>query len=223
MAEVIGMIVGAALTLLIFGYLLGDFPGLGSLFQSLYRLALHVFIGAVIGYSTAFVFVEVWLKMVTDHLRSDPALAIPVLVGLGLLVFKSIRRLSYVGNLFMAPLLGAGIGVALGGAFLGTLVPQVQATAGALRLENLLEGLLIVGGAICTLMVFSFTSSTQRQSGLTGLWHQIVGAMAGIGRWFLLVTLGVAFAGALTASLSIFIGRIQYLIDVFVALALTSR
>jgi hypothetical protein len=44
--------------------------------------------------------------------------------------------------------------------------------------------------------------------------------MAGVGRWFLLVTFGVAFAGALTASLSIFIGRIQYLIDFFVALAL---
>ena len=220
MAEVIGMIVGAALTILIFFYLLGDLPVLGSLLQSLYRLALHIFIGAVIGYSTALVMVEVLFKMVFAHLRENPALAIPVFIGLGLLVFKSIRRLSYIGNLFMAPLLGAGIGVALGGAFLGTLVPQVQATAGAMRIENLLEGLLIVGGTICTLMVFNFTSSTQRQSGLTGLWHQIVGVMAGIGRWFLLVTLGVAFAGALTASLAIFIGRIQYLIDVFVALAL---
>jgi hypothetical protein len=31
----------------------------------------------------------------------------------------------------------------------------------------------------------------------------------------LITALGVAFAGALTASLSIFIGRFQYLIDVF--------
>jgi hypothetical protein len=229
MAKVIGMIVGATLTLLIFGYLLGDFPGLGSLFRSLYRLALHIFIGALIGYSAAFVIREIWIKTVIAQLKPNPALAIPVFIGLGLFAFKSIRRLSYIGNIFMAPLLGVGIAVALGGAFLGTLAPQVQATAGAMRTESplsllsLLEGLIIVLGTICTLMVFNFTSPTQRQSGLTGLWHKIVGAMAGIGRWFLLVTFSVAFAGALTASLSIFISRIQYLIDVFVALALTSR
>lgn len=230
MAEVIGMIVGAALTLLIFGYLLGDFPGLGSLFQSLYRLALHIFIGALIGYSAAVVIREIWLKMIIAQLRSNPALAIPVLIGLGLFLFKSIHRLSYIGNLFMAPLIGVGIAVALGGAFLGTLVPQVGATAGAMRIENplgtregmldLLEGALIIGGTICTLMVFSFTSTTQRRPGLASLWNQVVNVMARIGQWFLLVTFGVAFAGALTASLSIFISRIQYLIDVLATLVL---
>jgi hypothetical protein len=38
---------------------------------------------------------------------------------------------------------------------------------------------------------------------------------AGIGRVFLIVALAVAFAGAVTASLSIFIGRLQYLIGFF--------
>lgn len=216
MAEVIGMIVGAALTILIFFYLLGDLPGLGSFFQSLYRLALHIFIGALIGYSAAFVITEVWIRTVGAHLISNPALAIPVFIGLGLLVFKGIRKLSHIGNFFMAPLIGVGIAIALSGAFLGTLVPQVQATASALRIVDplsLLEGPLIVLGTICTLMVFSSISTAQRQPGATGLWHQVVGALAGIGRWFLLVTFGVAFAGALTASLSIFIGRIQYLIE----------
>jgi hypothetical protein len=230
MAEVIGMIVGAALTLLIFGYLLGDLPGLGSFFQSLYRLALHIFVGALMGYSAAVVIREVWLKTIIAQLGSNPALAIPVLIGLGLFLFKSIRRLPYLknivelfGNFFMAPLIGVGIAIALSGVFLGTLVPQVEATAGAMHTESLLSiedlidlfrGLLIVLGTICTLMVFSSISTAQRPPGATGLWHQVVGALAGIGRWFLLVTFGVAFAGALTASLTIFISRIQYLIEV---------
>jgi hypothetical protein len=59
------------------------------------------------------------------------------------------------------------------------------------------------------------TFAARKQRGLAGVWTQIVRLASGVGRTFLTVALGVAFAGALTASLSIFIGRLQYLIDVF--------
>ncbi len=98
---------------------------------------------------------------------------------------------------------------------LGTLVPQIRATGDAISFSSLAKlgnGLLIITGTICTLMAFNFT--VQEQPGLAGIWSKFVKIVGGIaGRGFLIFAFGVAFAGALTASLSIFIGRIEYVID----------
>jgi len=213
MLDIAGLVLGAVLTLLIFSYLLGDNP--------LYRLALHLFIGALVGYSFGVVLREVLLKLALGQLQSNPILLVPLVMGLWLFFFKMIPRLAYIGNFVIAYLIGVGAAVALSGALLGTIVPQVGATGRALSIASWasfrlgpLDGLLIIVGTVCTLMAFTFTARKQR--GLAGVWAQIVGLMAKIGRMFLIFAFGVAFAGALTASLSIFIGRVQYLIDVLV-------
>ena len=211
--DIAGLVLGVVLTLLIFSYLLGDNP--------LYRLALHLFIGVLVGYSFGIVLRDVLLKMALSQLPSNPILLVPLVMGLWLFLFKSLPRLAYMGNFVIAYLIGVGTAVALSGALLGTIIPQVGATGRILSTDALaslrlgpLDGLLIIIGTVCTLMAFTFTARKQR--GLAGAWAQIVGLMAGIGRVFLIFAFGVAFAGALTASLSIFIGRIQYLIDILV-------
>jgi len=212
MLETAGLVVGAVLTLLVFSYLLGDNP--------LYRLALHLFVGALVGYSFGIVVRDVLLGMLLGQWLTDPqAVLAPLVLGL-LLLFKGFPRYAYVGNIAVAFLVGVGAAVALSGALLGTLVPQVGATGRAMSLPSLLsfragllDGLLIVVGTVCTLMASTFAA--QKQRGLAGAWGQIVRLAAGIGRVFLIVALAVAFAGAVTASLSIFIGRLQYLIDAF--------
>ena len=212
MLETAGLVVGAVLTLLIFSYLLGDNP--------LYRLALHLFVGALVGYSFGIVVRDVFLGMVLAQLLTNPlAVIVPLVLGI-LLLFKGFPRQAYVGNFSVAFLVGVGTAVALSGALLGTLIPQVGATSRALSpaalqtsRAGLLDGLLIVVGTTSTLMAFAFTA--QKERGLAGAWARLVKLAAGIGRVFLIVALGVAFAGALTASLSILIGRVQYLIDAF--------
>jgi hypothetical protein len=212
MLETAGLVVGAVLTLLVFSYLLGDNP--------LYRLALHLFVGALVGYSFGIVVRDVLLGMVLGQWLTDPqAVLAPLVLGL-LLLFKGFPKYAYVGNIAVAFLVGVGAAVALSGALLGTLIPQVGATGRAMSLPSLLsfragllDGLLIVVGTVCTLMASTFAA--QKQRGLAGAWGQIVRLAAGIGRVFLIVALAVAFAGAVTASLSIFIGRLQYLIGFF--------
>lgn len=211
--ETVGMVLGVGLTILILSYLLGDNP--------FYRLALHLFIGALAGYSFGIVVREVLIKMALGQLLSDPILSVPLVMGLWLFFFKSIPRLAYVGNFALAYLVGVGTAVALGGALLGNLVPQVGATGRALSLESLdlprlRDGLLVVVGTVCTLMAFNFAAP--KQGGLAGAWAQVVGALGGVGRVFLVFAFGVAFAGALTTSLSIFIGRMRYIIDPLVDL-----
>lgn len=217
MLDVAGLVLGAVLTLLIFSYLLGDNP--------LYRLALHLFVGALVGYSFGIVLREVLLKIALGQLQSYPILLVPLVMGLWLFFFKSIPRLAYVGNFVLAFLIGVGTAVALSGALMGVIIPQIGATGRALSFPalasfrlGLLDGLLVVVGTVCTLMAFNFTFTARKRQGLAGAWTRLVRVVTGIGRVFLLFAFGVAFAGALTASLSIFIGRMQYLIDVLVDL-----
>lgn len=199
--EMLGLIVGAGLTFLIFTYLLGD--------NFLYRLALHLFIGLLLGYTLGIVLlfgIEVLGRLASgEHL-----MVIPVILGI-LLLMKGFRRYAYIGNFSVAFLVGVGTAVALSGALLGTLVPQIRATGHALSgSDGQVQGLVIVGGTLCTLLAFDFTLTAKKQAGLVGAATKIVRF---VGRVFLIIVFGVAFAGALTASLSIFIGRIQYLIN----------
>ena len=207
--DVIGMVVGALLTVAVLSYLLGDNP--------FYRLALHLFVGALVGYSFGVVLRDVLNEMVIAQVPYDPLVVIPLTLGM-MLVFKFFPKRAYIGNFPVAFLVGVGTAVALGGALLGTLVPQIRATGRAISDSSVAsfrlgvrDGLLIIVGTVCTLMAFTFAA--QKRHGLAGVWRGVVQVMGGIGRGFLIIAFGVAFAGALTASLSIFIGRIQYIID----------
>ena len=206
--EIAGLVPGVVLTLMIFSYLLGDNP--------LYRLALHLFVGALVGYSFGIVLRQVFIFKILVQLRDKEYIVVaPLILGI-LLLIKGLPRHAYIGNFSVAYLVGVGTAVALSGALLGTLVPQIGATGRALSLASLAsfrDGLLIIVGTVCTLMAFTFTA--QRRQGLAGVPAQITGAMAWLGRLFLIFALGIALAGALTASLSIFIGRTQYLMDFF--------
>jgi hypothetical protein len=142
---------------------------------------------------------------------------VPVVLGI-LLLFKGFPKQAYVGNLSIAYLVGVGTAVALGGALVGTLAPQVGATGRALSVASLrsfrfglLDGLMVVVGTICTLLAFTFTQP--ERLGIGAIWGRILSVAAKIGQVFLIVAFGLAFAGALTASLSILIGRMQLFID----------
>jgi len=207
--ETIGIPLGVGLTLLVLTYLvLGDNP--------LYKFASYIFVGVLTGYSFGIVVREIIVKMALVQLPGASIVLVPLAMGLWLLFFKSIPRLAYVGNFALAYLIGVGAAVALSGALLGTLVPQVGATARALTRASFADGLLVVVGTVCTLIAFNFAAPEQR--GLSGLWATVVRFTGRIGRVFLIIALGVAFAGAVTTFLSILIHRIQYIIDFFVSL-----
>ncbi|HHN94425.1 MAG TPA: hypothetical protein ENK17_06625 [Anaerolineae bacterium] len=214
--DVVGSLVGAALTVMVLSYLLGD--------NTFYRFALHLFIGTLIGYSFGIVLREVLFKMVFAQLVVNPlAVIVPLVLGL-LLLFKGFPRQAYIGNFSIAYLVGVGAAVAMSGALLGTISPQIRAAGQDVSLKSLasfrlgiLDGLLVLLGTISTLLMFNFADRQRR--GALGVWGRVVAAFAAVGRVFLTVALGVAFAGALTASLSILIGRVEYIVEAIVRLA----
>jgi len=207
--DIAGMVVGAVLTLMVLSYLLGDNP--------LYRLALYLFIGAVVGYSLGIVLREVFLIKLAEQLKGQELqVLVPIFLGL-LLLIKGIAPTSHTSSIPISFLVGVGTALALSGALLGTLIPQIAATGDALAFRSItlaaiLRGLLIILGTVCTIMVFNF--SVQRKPGIGALWGSVVGAMSRVGRVFLVFALAAAFAGAITTALTMFIGRTQFLIEV---------
>ena len=125
--DLLSTIFGLILTLMVFSYLLDDNP--------LFRVAVYIFIGVSAGYAATVVCYQVLSPKLLAPLRTgDPnqllLTVIPLFLSISLLA-KLTPRISWIGNFAMAVLVGVGAAAALGGAVLGTLIPQVQAAMDA--------------------------------------------------------------------------------------------
>ncbi len=208
MSETTGLIIGSVVTLLVFSYLIGD--------NLLYRWALALLVGAGTGYALAvtlhFIIFD-WVNNIqaSDSLALRLYYLVPLLLG-ALLLLKGIPRLSALGNVSMGFMLGVGAAVAISGALLGTLIPQMQATATGISLKDggaaLLNGGLVLVGTLTSLFVFSpRLRQADKELRPIALWLQRTG------RAFVVVSLAVAFSGALTSALTILIERLWELAD----------
>ncbi len=197
-ADVIGAIVGALLTLLVLSYLIYDTP--------LYRAALHILVGATIGYGVAVTTYTAFMQMVLPALQAEvgtaerASIVFPLVLGL-LLLLKGFPRSRFVdaGNLSTAFLIGVGAAVAVAGALLGTISTQVAAS------NSLFGALLTVS------VLLAFTLTMPRQPTLQRWWEPGIGLFRTIGQIVLAIAFGATFATVLTASLSILIQRIYFL------------
>jgi len=206
--EIIGLIVGAVVTLVIFSYLLGD--------NVLYRWMLALLVGSGAGYVMGVVITVVlvdWFIAAREAntLATQIFYFVPIFLGILLLFkgfssFKLLSRLSVLGNIPMGYLLGVGAGVAIGGALLGTLFPQIVATGAKITLDNLpwglLQGIVMVGGTIAALLVFSPRPlSKNGETKTSALW------LRRVGEFFIIIALAAAFAGAITTGLTLWVER----------------
>ncbi len=215
--DIVGLVVGAILTLLIFSALLHD--------NVLYRWALALVVGVAVGYAAAIAvrFVShVWTaQAVIGQIEvSSLSTVLPLLLGC-LLLFKGftssrlLGRLSVVGNIPLGYLVGAGAAVAVSGALLGTIIPLTWATGEGVRVEYgifpLVQGIIALVTTIITLLVFSTTF--RRKAGVEaerkGWRHRFVQ----MGQALVAVALGAAFAGALSSALTALLMRLWQLAD----------
>ncbi len=121
----------------------------------------------------------------------------------------------------MAVLVGVGAAAALGGALLGTLIPQVQASIDAFEVRSvggglniiskLIEGGIMFVGTVFTLASFHFSAG--RAADGTPKRNPLIDGIAWVGRIFIAITLGVLFAGVYMAALTAMIERLSFLIN----------
>jgi hypothetical protein len=198
MSDLIGVLVGLALTLMIFSYLWRD--------NVAYRLAVHALIGIAAAYATLVAF-ETYLWPVYLGLREDgPANAvwlIPALIG-ALMLLKLSPRLATFGNSAAALMVGAGAAVALVGALTGSLIPLVT------RLGGGYVGLVSALLTIAVLAQFRLTArSALADPGLRQL-ARFEDAVMTIGRGVLSLTLGALFGAVLNTSVTLLVDRVSY-------------
>src|SRR5215212_7470366 len=151
--ELISAFIGLILTLMVFSYLIGDNP--------LFRIAIYLFIGVSSGYAAAVVVRSVFLPKINIFQSNDinqiVLAMIPLLLSVTLLT-KFSTRLSWLGNFAMAILVGVGAAAAIGGALIGTLLPQIQASMDAFNIRSagggsnaflkLVEGMVLFLGTV---------------------------------------------------------------------------
>jgi hypothetical protein len=210
---------GLIFTLMVFSYLLGDNP--------LFRVAVYIFIGVSSGYAATVVCYQVLAPKLLDPLKTgNPAQLLLALIPLFLsisLLAKLAPRISWIGNFAVAVLVGVGAAAALGGAVLGTLIPQARAAMEAFDFHSalttselffgLLNGIVMLAGTVFTLGYFHF--GAERAADGTLRRNRIFELIASVGRIFIAVTLGVLFAGVYMSALTAMIERLSFIINFF--------
>lgn len=215
---------GFILTLLILSYLIGDNP--------LFRLASYVFGGAAAGYVAVIIIYQVLLPRLIRPLQEgvmrENGVALVALILSALMLTKLSRHLSHLGTIPMAYLVGVGAAVVVGGAVLGTITRQVQATVNVLGFQPdaalgssqyipLLEGFIVLVGTVSSLVYFHFGASSQPNQPPQR--PKMVGWIASIGQIFIAITLGALFAGVYATAITALVDRLDYLANTIRMLA----
>jgi len=216
--NVIWSVIGFILTVLVFSYLAGD--------NLLFRIIIYAFIGISAAYVTLIVITQVFwprllLPIVTGTLR-EQLIGVVGLIMCILLAMKLVPRLARIGNLPLGYLVGVGAAVAIGGALTGTLIPQAFALtditwfmssteATAFPLETVLNGAMILVGALTTLIYFQYGAKQSRDGKIRRGF--IIEGLAWIGKVVVAISFGAVFAGVLSASITAMVERIYFMIN----------
>jgi len=215
-ASVVDLITGGIsflLTLMVLSYLIGDNPA--------FRVAVYIYIGVSAGYASAVVWHQVlsprlFVPLLSGSLADRLLTVIPLVLGL-LLLLKLSPRTAHFGTPSMAFLVGVGAAVAVGGAVMGTLLPQTRASINALNLsgtgqfwlESLSEGVVMLVGTVTTLAYFHYgakaTASGPQRS-------KLVRVLSWVGQVFIAITFGVLFAGVFVAAMTALIKSLNFVI-----------
>jgi hypothetical protein len=216
MTDLIFGIISFLLTIMVLSYLIGD--------NALFRFAIHIFVGVSAGYVAVVALYQVIWPYLLIPLTSAPVLErglliIPLILSV-LMLMKISPRLSWLGGPAVGYLVGAGAAVAISGAVLGTIFPQVAAAAEPFGLRNaqdplasLFNGVVMLVGTVGTLAYFHFGARRKDDGSVKR--NGLIEAIAWVGKLFVALTLGVLFAGVYAAALSALIERIHSLLTLF--------
>ncbi len=216
MTDLVWSAVAFLLTVMVLSYLLGDNP--------LFRLAIFVFIGVASGYAAVVAWYNViWPTVVLPALSStslDRRLLalVPLVLGV-LLLMKLFPGLTRLGNPSVAYLVGVGAAVAVVGAVVGTIFPQVTATTNMFDTaaaqaqgvgvgERLFDAFTMLIGTVTSLAYFHY--GTRKGKEKRAVWME---ALAKVGEVFIAVTFGAMFAGVYLSALTALVNRLHAMVQ----------
>lgn len=212
-------IIGLALTVMVFSYLIKD--------NVFFGIALYLLVGVSSGFATLLIIRSVILPMLISPLTQPGTQAfylalVPLLLSI-LLVLMLFKRGSRMGRIPLAFLVGVMAAMALMGISRGTLAPQVLSifywfspgiVAGwsAIRWWGLVEGIAILIGVVA---VLTFFEDRQRKISHKSPSSHLLKGVSKVGQVFLGVTFGALFVGILSSALIALIGNLSAIVDFF--------
>ena len=182
--------------------------------NSVYRLAEHIFVGAAAGHTLGMAIGNIhrfgWVPLTT---RDQWTLLIPLLLGV-MLYARFVKGYAWVSRWPIAYLVGNGVGLSLFTALNSQGILQARASmidfivhdgAGNFLLNRTFDNFIMVFGVLVVLTYFIF--SIKQSAPLKGVSHA--------GRWLMMVTFGVSFGNVVAGRISLALGRLVDLYDVW--------
>lgn len=173
----------------------------------LYWFAEHTYVGLYAGYGVALTYFNYIRQNVTKGLMTDGewSLLIPIIIGV-LIYTRYIKSISWLSRYTICFQLGIGSGYVLAKDFKPFFVDQVRATflplwgSGDWWVD--VSNWVYVIGTVCSLVYFLFTIQKKGVQGKVSL----------VGRYTMMVAFGAAFGNTVMARVSLFLGRMQFLL-----------
>lgn len=210
--HIIWTLISFILTLMIFTYSIGDNP--------LFRIATYLFIGVSSAYVTILIIYQILLpKLILPLLSGSKEKTyyaiVPLLLCI-LLLSKLSPRISRLGTIPIAFLVGIGAAVIITGSIFGTLFTQINATTNYFSIRDSVQnnpvvGLYVLFGTICTLIYFQFSIRSNQNKNSEKI--SVFDFIRKLGKIFIGITLGSIFAGIILSALIALIDRVQFIIN----------
>lgn len=216
-SELVALIIGIALTVMVFSYLLGD--------RLFFGIATHILIGVSAGFLAVVAIQNVILPYLLKPLAdvTDPGfyLALVPLAFSILLVLTLLRRGTKAGTIPLAFLGGVLAALAIVGITRGTLAPQILSMLGRFEPGKLmvdaqpqwlaiLEAVMILLGVISVLFVFHHRGQSRAGEVVRPISLEGIGS---IGQIFIGFTFGALFVGLFSTALIALISSLTAIIN----------
>ncbi len=197
--------VAAILTLAVFSFLYRENP--------FYRFAEHLFVGVSNGYAITFYFHRILMPYLIEPVSHGRDLWLIAIAMVGMLYFtRFIPKVSWLVRIPIAVVLGYSSGAYIPRAIDAQILQQLRATiVTRSSFDTTLAGpgwqlgiwsIIIALGVIATVAYFFFSAE---QKG-------ILKPISRIGIIFIMVGFGASFGYTVMARISLFIGRLQFLL-----------
>lgn len=200
--EVVGIWLGALLSLCLYSFLYKDNP--------FYKFAEHLFVGMSAGYWVIYTIMNVlvpnwWQKLVPAEGGFQAIWLVPGVLSLFML-FRLIPKLAGLSRFSLALIVGTGAGISITAMLQTRALAQVNGTIIALGQGggwfSWVSNIIMVTGVVCGLVYFFFSKPHKG----------VVGGAANVGITILMVAFGASFGYTVMARISLLIGQTQFLL-----------
>ncbi len=189
----------AAFTILLLSVVFKDNPA--------YRFAENTYVGLFAGYTVA----VQWFNYIRPSFQLRIMeegkwwYIVPIIIGL-MIYTRYIKPIAWVSRYHICFLLGIGSGYILSTTFKPMFIDQIKATFLPLWVAGdwwkSVSNIIYVVGTFTALVYFLFTLEKKG----------VQGKISGMGRWVMMIAFGAAFGNTVMARVSLFLGRMQFLL-----------